>query len=129
MARKSLATLVAVVALMMAVPSVAQAQVYSPNELNELPRIDSPRQAMQAIERAYPPALRSRGIGGRVQVGFVVLPDGSVDPESVRIINAERDEFGQAATQAITEIKFKPGKKDGSPVAAQVVIPITFQVT
>ena len=129
MARKSLAAAFAILALALVAPQAAQAQVYNPNELEELPRIESPRDAMRAIERSYPRALKSAGVAGQVQLAFVVKADGNVDPASVRVVNADNDAFGEAASQAITEIKFKPGKKDGSAVDAQVVIPITYQVS
>lgn len=129
MSRKTISTIfAAAAALLLVAPSASQAQVYSPNELTELPRIDSPAEAMRAIERSYPRNLKDAGVGGKVQLAFIVKADGTVDASSVRVMQSERDELATAATEAIAQIRFRPGKKDGSPVASQVVIPISYGV-
>ena len=128
MARKSLAVILAAAAFMVFMPASAQAQVFTPNELSELPRIDSPQDAMRAIERSYPRLLKDAGIGGRVQLAFVVKADGAVDPASIRVMDAERDELGEAAKRAIQEIKFKPGKKDGVAVKVWKIEKVTFKL-
>ena len=114
---------------LVSVPSVASAQVYTPDQLSEMPQIDSPRDAMQAIQESYPSRLRDMGIEGRVQVRFVVTSDGSVDPSSVEIVSSEHDGLGEAAKSAVTRIRFKPGRKDGSAVSSLVVIPIAYTVS
>ena len=111
------------------VPTAGSAQVFTPDQLSEMPQIDSPRDALRAIQESYPNRLRDRGIEGRVQVSFVVTADGSVDPASVEVVQTENQELGTAAISAIRQIKFKPGKKDGSAVASRVVIPIAYTVS
>ena len=111
------------------VPSAGSAQVFTPDQLSEMPQIDAPRAALQAIQQSYPSRLRDRGIEGRVQVSFVVTADGSVDPASVEVVQTENQELGAAAITAVRQIKFKPGKKDGSAVASRVVIPIAYTVS
>lgn len=107
-------------------PATGQAQVYQPHELTEAPSLESAQQAQRVILRSYPRALRDNSIGGRVQVRFVVRSDGSVDPSSVEIVAASVKALGEAATRAVADLSFKPGKKDGSAVAAVVVMPITY---
>lgn len=107
-------------------PAAGEAQVFQPHELSEAPTLESTRQAQQVILRSYPRALRDNSIGGRVQVRFVVRSDGTVDPASVEVVAASVKALGEAATRAVADLSFKPGKKDGSAVAAVVVMPITY---
>lgn len=114
-------------ALIMAlIPGSASAQAFSPDQLSEMPQVKSASQAAQAIQRAYPRSLQENGVGGKVQIRFVVKADGSVDPATVEIVAATVKALGDAAAEAVGKIQFVPGKKDGSAVAAVVVMPITF---
>ena len=117
---------VAALAIALMMPTSAAAQVFEPGELSELPKIKSPNQAQSAIIRTYPKALQDNGVGGKVQLRFVVKADGTVDAESVEIVAASVKALGSAAKRAIAAIKFVPGKKDGSAVDSKVVMPITY---
>ena len=119
-------TAAAVLALMIIVPRAVSAQAFNPEQLSEMPKIKSASQARLAIERAYPQQLQVAGVGGKVQVRFVVKADGSVDATSVEIVAASMKVLGDAAVEAVRKIEFVPGKKDGSPVAAIVLMPISF---
>ncbi len=119
-----------VIALLLTLPAEAHAQDYfSSAELTEQPAIKSPRQAQDVILRAYPRVMRDAGIGGKVQVRFVIGPDGKVVPSSVEIVVATAKALGEAAAKAVKQIEFKPGVKDGKPVPAQVIMPIVFGVS
>jgi len=117
------------VLLVLLAPAAASAQVYQPSDLSEMPKIKSMTQARKMIARSYPRALKDAAIGGKVQVRFVVKPDGKVDPASVEVVAASVKALGDAAVKAVTGIKFEPGRKDGAPVASMVVIPITYAVS
>lgn len=116
----------AAVALMLVAPRAASAQAYSLEQLSEIPKVKSASQARQVIERAYPQQMAVAGVGGKVQVRFVVKADGSVDASSVEVVAASMKALGEAAAEAVRKIEFVPGRKDGSPVAAIVLMPITF---
>ena len=103
-----------VVLLLMFAPASAGAQMYQPSDLTQMPKIKSMAQARKMIARSYPRALKDAAIGGKVQVRFVAA--------SVKAL-------GDAAVKAVTGIRFEPGKKDGTPVASMVVIPITYTVS
>ena len=120
---------VAVLAMALGVPAVVSAQVVPVSELTEMPQIKSAEQARTAIANSYPPGLRDNGVVGKVQLRFVVNADGSVDPASVEIVAASVKALGEAAAKAVVRIEFVPGKKDGTPVAAQVVMPIAYGST
>ena len=104
-------------------------EIHSLNQLSELPRLADVKQAGKAINKAYPRSLQRRGIGGRVQLRFVVDADGKVDSGTVEIVAASVEELGEAAKMAAVELLFVPGKIDGSPVKTMVLFPITFGVT
>jgi protein TonB len=119
----------AVAAIVLAVPGLAHAQdkVFDLSELETPPRLQSPSQAVRQIQRSYPDVLRRKGIGGDVQVQFVVGPDGSVDPSSVEVLDASAPELGDAAISVVKELKFTPAKVGSAPVRARVVLPISYK--
>jgi len=129
MARIAKGLFIVAMACVMLAPSQASAQAYTPDQLSEMPSLKSASQAQRAIQRAYPRSLQDNGITGKVQVRFVVQADGSVDPSSVEVVAASVKALGEAAASAISKIEFVPGKKDGSPVASVVVMPIAFGVS
>ena len=120
---------IAVLAMALNLPTALAAQVLSPSELSQAPQVASVTQARSAIERSYPPGLRDNGVVGKVQLRFVVQADGSVDPASIEVVAASVKALGKAAAKAVASIKFVPGKKDGAPVASQVVMPIAYGAT
>ncbi len=113
---------------LLAFPMVASAQetIYQPNQLSEQPKIADANQARTAISRTYTSALQNAGLEGRVEVTFVVNPDGSVDQSSIKILKTPDEALGKAAEVAVARIRFQPGKKEGQAVKCQVVMPITY---
>ena len=110
-------------------PSGVEAQqIFEVSDLTEMPSIKSAQQAQRAIVRSYPRNLQDAGIGGTVQVRFVVGEDGNVSSDSIEIVAASSKALGDAAVRAVSDIEFNPGKKDGTAVAAYVVMPIRFTV-
>lgn len=109
-------------------PDTAAAQeankIYTLAEVTTPPQVRSENAAANAINRSYPEGLRS--VGGRVQLRFVVRPDGKVDPTTIEIIAASANALGEAATKAVREIEFRPAEFNGVPVNALVVFPITY---
>jgi TonB family protein len=55
---------------------------------------------------AYPASLRQAGVSGTVRLRFVVTPEGTVDPGSVRVVNASHPELGTAAAQTVPTWEF-----------------------
>ena len=110
-------------------PLKAQAQdstIHSLDQLSELPRLADARAAGRAINKAYPLSLQRRNIGGKVHLRFVVDADGRVDVSTVEVVAASVEELGEAAKTAAINIRFVPGKIDGSPVKTMVLFPISF---
>lgn len=113
-------------ALAIAAPGTAAAQdkVYNAGELSSPASVKSKTAAANLIERHYPNALQR--VGGKVQLQFVVLEDGSVDESSVKVVVATAAALGDAASKAVKKMEFVPGKVDGKPVRAIVMFPVVY---
>ena len=100
----------------------AQSTVYRPGNGVSLPRVvhetkaEYTREAMQA------------GIQGSVYLDVVIDENGDV--AGVEVNRSLDKEYGldQAAMDAARQWKFKPGEKDGKPVAVQVEIEMRFRL-
>ena len=70
--------------------------------------------------------LRAPGSTGSAVVAFIVDADGNVrDPQ---VVQATRPEYGIAAVQAVSQWKFRPGRKGGRNVNVLMRVPIVFDV-
>lgn len=115
----------------LALPRAASAQAvgkeYALSELSTPVQLKSRTATARLIERAYPPKLLAAGIGGTVQVEFVVGKDGKAERETITVIAATVPQLGDAAKSIVADIDFKPGTVNGTPVRSKVVLPITFK--
>jgi protein TonB len=120
-------TVAVLAALLLHAPSAAaQDKVYTPEQLTELPKIAAPKEAVAAIEEAYPADLKAKGVGGKVQLRLVLNADGSVDASSVKVVAATNKELGEAAARAVKRIRFEAGKVNGKAVRTVVMFPLAF---
>ena len=75
----------------------------------------------------YPQIARESGIQGRVFVGFVVEPDGSVSNVKImRGIGGGCDEEAMRVVKAMP--KWKPGKQRGKAVRVSYTLPVMFKL-
>jgi len=65
-----------------------------------------------------------RKVQGTVEFDAVILKDGTVG--DVTIKRSLDDELDQEAAKALKQWKFRPGSKDGQPVAVQVFVELSF---
>ncbi|HEX2077838.1 MAG TPA: energy transducer TonB [Longimicrobium sp.] len=125
---RSFLILLAVVA---AAPAGAQqvaastARVYELHEVEVLPRPQNAAEFTAALAQAYPPHLREAGVGGTVQVAFVVGADGT--PGEVRVVSTPDSSFSAPSVQAVSLLRFTPAQVGGQPVAVRVEQPITWR--
>ena len=72
-------------------------------------------------------AMRAK-LQGVVEMEAVVLPDGSVDPNRIRITRSLDSNFGldQQAIIAVKQWRFRPGTLKGQPVPVIVNVELTF---
>lgn len=114
---KGLAGFVLVVA---SLTSVAAQEAVKPGNGVTLPV------AIKTVKPEYTEDAKKARIQGNVLLDTVVNPDGSVT--DVKVARSLDSTFGldQQAIKAAKEWKFKPGMKDGKPVAVRVAIEINF---
>jgi periplasmic protein TonB len=81
------------------------------------------------IEPQFPREALINGISGYVRVSFMVMEDGSVEPGTVKVIEAKPPRlFDSAAQRAVARWKFKPRIVDGRPVKRPAEQTINFNL-
>jgi len=93
-------------------------------DLKNLDQIPSPRFQAKPV---YPFEMRRAGITGQVTVGFIVDSRGNV--REAYALKSSHREFEQAAVQAVSKWRFRPGKKGGRAVNTRMAVPIVFNIT
>ena len=101
-------------------------RIYTAAEVTSPAKLKSPQAAATAVERTYPSGMRS--VGGRVQLQFVVQPNGRVDASTIEVVVASANQLAEAAKRAIQQIEFQPGEVNGVAVRSVVQFPITYAV-
>ncbi len=76
---------------------------------------------------SYPRLARRRGIEGRVEVEFLINPQGRVEEETV-IFSQPQGVFDEAALQAVRQWTFAPRYIEGSPVYQRARQMMDFQL-
>lgn len=93
-------------------------QVYKPGNGVSLPSV------VREVKPTYPREVMQKGIQGSVFMSVVVLASGDVG--DVEISQSLDPDLDQEAVKAMKEWKFRPGMKDGEPVAVEVTVEMTF---
>ena len=77
----------------------------------------------------YPEEAKKLEQSGKVYVQFVILEDGSIDQNSVKVKRGEFELLNQAAINVIKSLpKWKPGTMLGKPVKTNYILPIIFKL-
>jgi TonB family protein len=92
----------------------------------EPPRIRNKQTMAELLADMYPRRLRFAGIPGMVTLRVVVDERGRVDPISVKLLSADREEFAMVALRTINRFQFAPARYRGQPVAMVVDLPISW---
>jgi len=75
----------------------------------------------------YPPEASSNNIQGKINLKFVVNPDGSVD--RIEVLKSVDPLLDNEAVRVVKTLpKFKPGKQGGIPVHVWFSIPVVFKL-
>lgn len=128
--RFAIIPLVAAVFFASPLVSVAKAQdekTYAMADVQAPPKLSSATVAARIIQDSYPADLKSRGVGGMVELQFVVDAKGKVDPSSVEVVDATQTALGEAAKKVVTKLDFNPAKVNGTPVRVKVTLPIIYK--
>jgi TonB family protein len=113
-----LALLVLVLASAFGVTTIAQQEVYDAGNGVTLPVV------VKEVKPSYTKGAMERQIQGSVLLKSVVLADGTVgDVEVLRSLDSELD---QQAIDALKQWEFKPGTREGKPVAVRIACELTF---
>lgn len=91
----------------------AQAQTPDPSQR----AVDEEMLPLNVVEPFYPTRAANESIEGWVHVRFTVTAAGSVDPQSIEVIEAQpAGIFDTSAMRAIAEFQFSPRIRNGAPV-------------
>lgn len=89
--------------------------------------VDEPPQPIVQLRPAYPPRAQIRKIEGRVTIEFIVTPEGRTS--DIRVVESTPDEaFATSTVRAVQRWHFRPGHKEGKPVAVRVRQSVRFQM-
>ncbi len=80
------------------------------------------------IKPEYPEDARKKGITGKVIIEAEVKPDGTPGNITVKEGIPGYPAFDDKAIEAVKQWRFRPGTRDGRPVAATVMIPLEFSL-
>lgn len=94
----------------------------------ELKQVDRAPCPIRKVEPEYPQAARRMGVGGSVEVRFLVKADGSVG-EAFVVRADPRGVFDRNALEAVGKWRFKPGYYRGEAVATWVVLSVHFRLS
>jgi periplasmic protein TonB len=123
---KSLARLLPLWSLCLIAASVA---LYAREIGQEQPKTNQtmPR-VVSEVKPDYTPEAKQQGIQGIVELSVVVKDDGTVG--DVKVTKSLDDKYGldEQAVIAMKKWRFKPGTKDGKPVAVEVTVEMSFKL-
>jgi TonB family protein len=86
-----------------------------------------PPDPIHRVSPVHPLELKKKFIAGKALVSCLITETGAI--EEVKVVSATRPEFGQAAEEALRQWTFRPGEKDGQPVAVRINIPFDFALS
>ena len=93
-----------------------------------IPVITQPVEVVRFTPPRYPEVERSRGISGEVEVLFVVKEDGTVDRETVHLLQGFSRGVAEATLTALSRARFKPAQAGECAVPSLVRQRISFEI-
>jgi TonB family protein len=81
---------------------------------------------IRKVEPEYTPEAKDGKIEGTVKLLVTIAPEGIAS--DIRVVKSLDPGLDQKAIESIEQWRFKPGKKDGQPVAVFATIEITFHL-
>jgi len=110
--------LIGVLMAMLGVTATLQ-QVYEPGNGVTLPTL------VKEVKPQYTARARDMKIQGSVLLRAVVLENGHI-ADAVEVIRSLDPDLDQQAIIALKQWEFKPGTKEGKPVAVRISVELTF---
>ena len=91
-------------------------------------RLDSPDISgpvpLRKVDPKYPPTLINERVEGEVVLYAVIRRDGSVD--SIQLVRGIDEQLDGNAMEALSQWKFRPAARQGSPVELEAIVHIPF---
>lgn len=112
--------------LILFLASAASLSVWAQDAEGIYNKVDENPSPSKTVKPEYPRDLKRDGVEGIVAVAIVIDETGSV--VSAKVSKSSNPGFDQAALDAISKWKFKPGKKEGKAVKVRVTIPFRFNL-
>jgi TonB family protein len=92
------------------------------------PRVSSPDISgpvpIRKVDPKYPPVLINERVEGEVVLYAVIRRDGSVD--SIQLVHGIDEQLDANAMHALSQWKFRPAAKQGTPVDLEAIVHIPF---
>jgi TonB family protein len=80
--------------------------------------------AISKPQPAYTDQARDKGVAGEVRLTCVIDENGV--PTAILVRKSLEASLDKSAIDTVSQWRFKPGMKDGKPVAVQVLIDVSF---
>ena len=106
------------------IPEVRDTSQFRGMQVFDISKLDQTPVPKYQARPQYPFEMRRAGIAGEVLVDFLV--DTAGDVQNAYAAKSSQREFEQAAVQAVSKWKFKPGRKGGRDVVTHMQVPIVF---
>ena len=87
----------------------------------------TPVEILSKPKPVYTPEARNLHLEGEVSLDVIFSASGSV--QILRVVQGLGHGLDEAAQNAATRIRFKPGTRDGAPVDTRATIRIVFELT
>ena len=82
--------------------------------------------ATMKVDPAYPPDVLRDKVEGTVTLYAVIRADGTVD--DVKVLDSLDSRLDETAMRALLRWHFRPGTKNGEPVALEAVVEVPFRM-
>ena len=82
--------------------------------------------ATMKVDPAYPPDVLRDKVEGTVTLYAVIRPDGTVD--GIKVLNSLDSRLDETAVRALSRWHFRPGTRNGEPVALEAVVEVPFRM-
>lgn len=81
---------------------------------------------LRKTDPKYPPTLINERVEGEVVLYAVIRRDGSVD--SIQLVHGIDEQLDANAMEALSQWKFRPASRQGSPVELEAIVHIPFHI-
>jgi|SRR5271157_3076176 len=82
--------------------------------------------ATMKVDPAYPPDVLRDKIEGKVTLYAVIRADGTVD--DIKVLDSLDSRLDETAARALAHWRFRPGTRNGEPVALEAVVEVPFRM-